>query len=50
MAISGAPVRDGKKSPKGAIDDYVTAIEPFGNKDRIKPTKRPLITPTAYWD
>jgi clan AA aspartic protease (TIGR02281 family) len=30
-----ALARDGNKSPKGAIDDYVTAIELFGNKDRI---------------
>jgi clan AA aspartic protease (TIGR02281 family) len=30
-----ALARDGKKSWKGAIDDYVTAIELFGNKDRI---------------
>jgi hypothetical protein len=30
-----ALARDGDKSPKGAIDDYVTAIELFGNKDRI---------------
>ena len=30
-----AVARDGNKSFKGAIDDYVTAIELFGNKDRI---------------
>jgi predicted aspartyl protease len=30
-----AVARDGSKSFKGAIDDYVTAIEMFGNKDRI---------------
>jgi aspartyl protease family protein len=30
-----ALARDGNKSFKGAIDDYVTAIELFGNKDRI---------------
>jgi clan AA aspartic protease (TIGR02281 family) len=30
-----ALARDGNKSLKGAIDDYVTAIELFGNKDRI---------------
>ncbi len=30
-----ALARDGNRSFKGAIDDYVTAIELFGNKDRI---------------
>ncbi len=30
-----ALARDGNKSFKSAIDDYVTAIELFGNKDRI---------------
>jgi predicted aspartyl protease len=30
-----AMARDGNKSLKGAIDDYVTALELFGNKDRI---------------
>jgi clan AA aspartic protease (TIGR02281 family) len=30
-----AVARDGNKSFKGAIDDYITAIELFGNKDRI---------------
>ncbi len=30
-----AVARDGNKSFKGAIDDYVTAIELFGNKDHI---------------
>ena len=30
-----AVARDGNKSFKGAIDDYVTAIELFGNKDSI---------------
>jgi clan AA aspartic protease (TIGR02281 family) len=30
-----ALARDGNKSPKGAIDDYITSIELFGNKDRI---------------
>jgi clan AA aspartic protease (TIGR02281 family) len=30
-----ALARDGNNSFKGAIDDYVTAIELFGNKDRI---------------
>ncbi len=30
-----ALARDGTRSFKGAIDDYVTAIELFGNKDRI---------------
>jgi clan AA aspartic protease (TIGR02281 family) len=30
-----ALARDGNKSLKGAIDDYVTALELFGNKDRI---------------
>jgi aspartyl protease family protein len=30
-----ALARDGNQSPKGAIDDYITAIELFGNKDRI---------------
>jgi clan AA aspartic protease (TIGR02281 family) len=30
-----ALARDGNKSLKGAIDDYITAIELFGNKDRI---------------
>jgi clan AA aspartic protease (TIGR02281 family) len=33
-----ALARDGNKSFKGAIDDYVTAIELFGNKDRISST------------
>jgi clan AA aspartic protease (TIGR02281 family) len=30
-----ALARDGNTSFKGAIDDYITAIELFGNKDRI---------------
>jgi aspartyl protease family protein len=30
-----ALARDGNKSFKGAIDDYITAIELFGNKDNI---------------
>ena len=30
-----AIARDGNKSFKGAIDDYITAIELFGNKDNI---------------
>ena len=30
-----ALARDGNKSMKGAIDDYVTAIELFGNKEHI---------------
>jgi clan AA aspartic protease (TIGR02281 family) len=30
-----AVARDGNKSLKGAVDDYVTALELFGNKDRI---------------
>jgi aspartyl protease family protein len=30
-----ALARDGNGSPKSAIDDYITAIELFGNKDRI---------------
>jgi len=33
-----ALARDGNKSFKGAIDDFVTAIELFGNKDRISST------------
>lgn len=30
-----ALARDGNKSPKSAIDDYITALELFGNKDHI---------------
>jgi clan AA aspartic protease (TIGR02281 family) len=30
-----ALARDGNKSLKSAIDDYITAVELFGNKDRI---------------
>jgi tetratricopeptide (TPR) repeat protein len=33
-----AVARDGNKSFKGAIDDYITAIELFGNKDNISST------------